>query len=56
MASIKDNIKQELLNRIAKEQDNCIRRQSLSESSQESFQIMCERNFLSQLEEFVRSI
>ena len=56
MASIKDNIKNALLDMIAKEHQNCVRRECTSESSAESFQILAERNFLNKLEEFVRSL
>ena len=56
MPSIKDNIKQELLNMIAEEHQQCIRRQCVADSSAESFQILAERNFLNKLEEFVRSL
>lgn len=56
MASIKENIKQALLSYIYAEEDNLMQRQALSESSQESFQCTCERNFLSKLKEFVESL
>lgn len=56
MASIKDNIKAKLLDMIAEEHQQCVRRQCTSESSAESFQILAERNFLNKLEEFVKSI
>ena len=56
MASIKDNIKTALLDMIAEEHQQCVRRQCTSESSAESFQILAERNFLNKLEEFVKSI
>ena len=56
MPSIKENIKEQLLTMISEEYDKTMKRLALSESSQESFQIMAERNFLNKLEEFVRSL
>ena len=56
MPSIKENIKEALLNMVAVEQNNCSQRISLCDTEQEKYQVTCERNFLGKLEAFVKSL
>ena len=56
MASIKDNIKEELLKLIYQEEENLILRQALCDTPQEAYQCTCERNFLNKLKQFGESL
>lgn len=56
MASIKDNIKDELLKLIYQEEEVLMQRQALCDSPQEAYQCTCERNFLNKLKKFGESI
>lgn len=56
MASIKDNIKNELMKLIYQEEDNLMQRQALCDSAQEAYQCTCERNFLNKLKQFGESL
>lgn len=56
MASIKDNIKQELLRMIEEERKAIYYRKIISDTLEEGFQITSEENFIEKLERFVKSI
>ena len=56
MSSIKENIKQALLELIYEEEDKLMMRQSLCDSQQEAYQCTCERNFLNKLKNFGESL
>ena len=56
MASIKDNIKEELLKLVYEEEGNLMQRQALCDSPQEAYQCTCERNFLNKLKQFGESL
>ena len=56
MASIKENIKQELLKMIEEEKKAIYYRRVYASYSEENYQIQAEENFIEKLERFVKSI
>ena len=56
MASIKENIKQELLKMIEEEKTAIYYRRITADSLEEGYQITAEENFIERLERFVKSI
>ena len=56
MASIKDNIKEELLRMIEEEKKNIYYRRINASYLEENYQIQAEENFIDRIERFANSI
>lgn len=56
MPSIKENIKAELLKLVYEEEKNVMNRIAMTQTAQEAYECICERNFLNKLKSFGESL